>query len=142
MTMVKVRSLENLQVDIATEDHNLLSDEPPGVGDGLGPSPYDLLLAALGSCTVMTLLLYARRKEWALNDVEVDLEHERVYAEDSQHPEESSDLLDRYTLDIRLIGDLDDEQRERLAYIATRCPLRKTLAGTPTFDETVSVVAA
>ena len=142
MSEVMVKSLENLQVYVELENHSLLADEPPGVGDGKGPTPYDLLLSALGSCTVMTLLMYARRKEWALQDVEVDLAHDRVYVEDIEGVEGNDGLLDRYRLDIRLIGKLDEEQRERLAYIATRCPVRKTLAGVPRFEETVTVVAA
>ena len=140
MASVTVRSLENRQVHVEMDEHTLLADEPPGTGDGVGPSPYDLLLSALGSCTVMTLLLYARRKEWALNDVEMDLAHDRIYAQDSENAEGQGGQLDRYSLDIRLIGSIDEEQRERLAYIATRCPVRKTLAGVPRFDETVTVV--
>lgn len=140
MAEVLVKSIENLQVHVELGNHSLLADEPPGVGDGKGPTPYDLLLSALGSCTVMTLLLYARRKEWPLEDVEVDLAYDRVYVEDSESAEGSGGQLDRYSLDIRLIGTIDDEQKERLAYIATRCPVRKTLAGVPRFEETVTVV--
>ena len=140
MPEVMVRSLENLQVPIELGDHTLLADEPPGVGDGRGPTPYDLLLSALGSCIVMTLLLYARRKEWALEDVEVDLAHDRVYVEDTEGVEGTGGQLERYTVDIRLFGEIDDEQKERLTYISTRCPVRKTLAGSPHFEETVTVV--
>jgi putative redox protein len=140
MANVSVKSLDNLQVHVELGDHTLLADEPPGVGDGKGPTPYDLLLSALGSCVVMTLLMYARRKEWALKDVEVDLAHDRVYVEDIGDLEGSSGTLERYSLDIRLIGEIDEEQRERLAQIATRCPVRRTLTGNPHFEETVTVV--
>lgn len=140
MSSVSVKGLENLQVHVELENHSLLADEPPGVGDGMGPTPYDLLLSALGSCTVMTLLLYARRKEWPLQNVEVDLAHDRVYVEDVGGVESGDGLLERYSLDIRLVGDIDESQRERLAYIATRCPVRKTLSGTPHFEENVTVV--
>ncbi len=142
MTEVRVRSLENLQVHVEFDDHTMLADEPPGIGDGEGPSPYELLLSALGSCTAMTLLLYARRKEWALKNVEVDMKHDRVYVDDSENAEGRGGQLDRFALDIRLLGDIDEEQRERLAYIATRCPVRKTLAGEPRFEETVTVFSA
>lgn len=140
MSSVSVKGLENLQVHVELENHSLLADEPPGVGDGMGPTPYDLLLSALGSCTVMTLLLYARRKEWPLQNVEVDLAHDRVYVEDVEGVESGEGLLERYSLDIRLVGDIDESQRERLADIATRCPIRKTLSGTPHFEENVTVV--
>ncbi len=141
MSEVMVRSLENLQVYVELEDHTLLADEPPGVGDGKGPTPYDLLLSALGSCVVMTLLLYARRKEWPLEGVEVDLAHDRVYVEDTESVESSGGRLDRFSIDIRLVGNIDEEQRTRLADIATRCPVRNTIAGVPKFRETVTVVA-
>ena len=139
MPRVSVSSVENLQVHVEFADHSLLADEPAGVGDGKGPTPYDLLLSALGSCTVMTLLMYARRKEWPLRDVRMQLEHDRIYEEDNVEVETDGGLLERYTLDIELVGELDEEQQERLAYIATRCPIRKTLSGTPHFEETVTV---
>ncbi len=61
-----------------TADHAFIADEPVGVGDGLGPNPYDLLLAALGTCTAMTILMYVRRKGWALRSVRVECEQHRM----------------------------------------------------------------
>lgn len=139
MSEVTVKTLENLQIHVEMNGHTLLADEPLGIGDDKGPTPYDLLLSALGSCTAMTLLMYARRKDWPLEDVEIDLSYDRVHAEDCENVENEGGLLDRYMLNIRLIGEIDEEKRERLAYIATRCPVRKTLAGVPRFEETVSV---
>ncbi len=118
-------------------DHAWVADEPVEVGDGLGPGPYDLLLGALGSCMIMTLLLYARRKKWALERVEVDIQHDRVYADDTVRVEEKGGLVERFQIDLVLHGDLDDAQIERLSDISMRRPVRKTLAATHVFAESV-----
>jgi putative redox protein len=88
----------------------------------------------------MTLLMYARRKEWPLHDVEVDLSHDRVYVEDSERSEAGEGQMEQYSLAIRLYGDLSEEQRARMAHVATRCPVRRTLSAEPRFEETVEVV--
>ncbi|MCZ6817028.1 MAG: OsmC family protein [Planctomycetota bacterium] len=137
MTRVSVESVRNLQVRVIAEDHTWIADEPAGVGDGRGPGPYDLLLAALGSCMTMTLLMYASRKEWSLERVEVEIEHDRVHADDAVNAEQAGAMVDRFRIDLVLHGDLDEVQRDRLAYISARCPVRKTLTGTNVFDESV-----
>ncbi|MDA1280323.1 MAG: OsmC family protein [Chloroflexi bacterium] len=139
MARVSTRSDENLQVRVSSEDHTWIADEPEGVGDGAGPGPYDLLLGALGSCMTMTLLLYSKRKEWPLERVDVDIEHDRVHAEDAAKVEEASGLVERFRINLVLHGDLDETQRSRLAEIATKCPIRKTLAATHMFDESVTL---
>lgn len=112
--------------------HAYVSDEPPDVGaDDLGPSPYELLLWALGSCTAMTLLLYARRKGWDLAEISVHLTHDRVHAKDSQDAEGEGGRVDLITRDISLRGELTAEQKQRLLEIAGRCPVHKTLTGSP-----------
>ena len=85
----------------------------------------------------MTLLLYARRKEWPLERIEVDIEHDRIHADDAANVENTGGLVERFRIDLVLHGDLDEVQRSRLADISTRCPLRKTLAATHVFDESV-----
>jgi putative redox protein len=99
--------------------HTLAADEVKGDGgDDTGPSPHDFLLAALGSCTSMTVKLYADRKGWPLRRVEVAL---------SQGKEGDAHVIHRH---IRLDGELSDEQRARLLEIAGKCPVHKTLTGT------------
>ena len=137
MARVSVESIKNVQVRVTAGDHGWITDEPPEVGDGMGPRPYDLLLGALGSCMTMTLLLYARRKERALERVEVDIQHDRVHDDDAARIEEKGGLVERFQIDLVLHGDLDDAQIERLSDISTRCPVRKTLAATHVFAESV-----
>lgn len=107
--------------------HTFAADEPHPHGEDRGPSPYDLLLAGLGACTSMTLRMYATRKEWPLERVEVDLAHARAHAEDCERCETEEPRLERIERTIRVTGDLDDEQRRRLLEIADRCPVHRTL---------------
>lgn len=107
----------------------VLADEPVEVGgDGLGLSPYELLNAALGACTAMTLKLYATRKDWPLEEVSVFLSHERKHAEDMGDTTKPK-RIDHLTKRIRFTGSLDEEQRQRLLEIAAKCPVHQTLLG-------------
>jgi putative redox protein len=102
--------------------HVLGADEPEALGGrDTGPSPYEYLLAGLGACTAMTLRMYAERKRWALSKTAVELRHEKVPAPDG------GSKIDRFVRLIRLEGELDDEQRQRLLEIADRCPVSQTL---------------
>jgi putative redox protein len=132
MATLTATSFENYQIVLRSEDHALLADEPKGAGDGLGPDPYELLLASLGGCTAMTVIMYARRKSWPLEKVHIELSHGRVHARDCEDCEGKEGIVDRIALRLQFDGDLDDQQRERLTEIATRCPVRKTLASQPT----------
>ena len=131
MAKVTVRSVTNYQQLVTTDHHALVADEPEGVGDGLGPNPYELLLSALGTCTAMTVLMYARRKEWMLDNIEVELSFDRIHAEDCADCEQEGGLVESIGVKLRFEGPLDQAQIDRLAYIASRCPVRKTLAGGP-----------
>jgi putative redox protein len=114
--------------DIVAGPHHFVSDEPTSVGGtGTGPTPYDLLLAAFGSCTSMTIAMYARRKRWALDNVTVRLHHSRVHAADCADCETRPSKLTLIERDIELEGVLDEEQRARLLAIANRCPVHLTL---------------
>lgn len=117
---------------LRSHTHQWLADEPERLGgDDLGPTPYDLLLSSLGACTAMTMQMYAQRKKWALDHVEVTLEHSREHKADCEDCNNADadgggrmDVIDRV---IVIEGDLNAQQRERLLEIADRCPVHKTL---------------
>ena len=108
--------------------HMVRADEPASAGgaDG-GPNPYELLLMSLGSCTSMTVQMYATRKKWPLEQVVVRLRQERVHLQDCADCEKPDAMVHRIEKTIELIGPLDDEQRKRLLEIADHCPVQKTL---------------
>ena len=113
---------------VRTGKHRFIADEPEAVGGkDLGPSPYDLLVAALGTCTGMTLRMYADRKKWPLEEVRVHLQHSKIHSEDCEHCDDKNAKLDHILREIEVIGDLDDGQRKRLLEIAEKCPVHKTL---------------
>jgi uncharacterized OsmC-like protein len=114
--------------EISAGPHRLSADEPKAVGGSdTGPPPYDLLLAALGSCTSMTVAVYARRKGWPLEKVTVRLRHSKIYASDCADCETKEGKIDRIERDIQFEGTLTSEQRSMLREIANRCPVHRTL---------------
>jgi putative redox protein len=119
---------DGLAQEVVAGSHHFRTDEPAAVGGtDSGPTPYDLLLAALGSCTSMTVAMYARRKKWPLQRVTVQLRHSRVQAEDCAACETQDAKLTVIERDIQLDGTLDEGQRTRLLAIADRCPVHLTL---------------
>lgn len=118
----------NFTNQIQTERHSILADEPTSVGgDDLGFSPYELLNAALGACTTLTLKLYAERKKWNLREVKVYLSYARKHTDDIDFETGKMGLVDYIDKKVELIGDLDEEQRARLMEIASKCPVHRTL---------------
>jgi putative redox protein len=116
------------RVSIEAGAHTLVADEPiEAGGTDEGPTPYDLVLAALGACTAMTLRMYADRKGWPLEGVVMRLNHGRSHAADEQQCEQRPVRLDQIDGTLELSGPLTDEQRVRLAEIAERCPVHRTL---------------
>lgn len=128
MTQVVVSSDRNLRQEIWAGRHSLAADEPQDVGgDDSAPTPYELLLAALGACTSMTLQMYARRKQWPLEAVEIRLEHARIHARDCADCEQRDAYLDHIDKQIVVSGPLSEEQVQRLGEIAEKCPVNRTL---------------
>lgn len=116
------------RTEVAAAGHTLVADEPASVGGTeAGPSPYDFLLGAIGSCTAMTVRMYAGRKGWPLEDVTIRLRQGHDYARDCADCATQTVAIPRIEREVELEGPLTDEQRERLMYIASRCPVAQTL---------------
>lgn len=116
------------RTDVQAGDHALVADEPASVGGtNLGPSPYDLLSAALATCTSMTLKMYASLKMLDLQFATVSVSHNKVHAKDCADCESPDGKIDEFRREIVLAGDLTDAERSRLLEIADRCPVHKTL---------------
>ena len=131
MSEVTVTSLSNLQNEVRHgENQTLITDEPVAAGgDGAGPDPYTLLLAALGSCISMTTQLYARRKGWPLDRVIVRLRQNRIHAKDcAECVNETEGYVHHIERSVSFEGALSEEQLTRLQEIAHKCPVHKTLS--------------
>jgi putative redox protein len=123
--------------------HRLRADEPAAVGGAdAGPGPYEFLLMSLGSCTSMTVHMYAARKKWPLEQVVVRLRHQRRHAEDCANCEKPGTLLDHIDKSVELIGALDDAQKTRLLEIADQCPVHRTLTSKIVIRTVPAVTAA
>lgn len=133
---VVVESQGGLVQRVEARNKRLLADEPVEVGGtNQGPTPYELLLGALGSCTAMTIILYARRKGWPLEGVRVELSYDRVHAQDCEDCEEQDAYLEQFTKVVTVRGPLDEEQRARLEEISRKCPVHRTLMGQIRIDD-------
>ncbi len=121
---------DGFRTEVMSNGFPLVADEPLSVGGtDTGPTPYDFLLTALGTCTVMTLRMYANRKGWPLEAATVRLTHRKVHARDCDECESEGGYVDRIERELTLEGPLDNAQRRRLHEIADRCPVHKTLHG-------------
>ena len=125
--IVRGNEREFLQ-EVVSGRHHLRADEPVSAGGGdAGPSPYDYLLVALGVCTSMTIGLYARRRQFPLEDITVSLSHSRIHAKDCEECETKEGMLDRIEVKIAMTGTLTSEQHAKLMEIAGKCPVHRTL---------------
>jgi putative redox protein len=133
------RSSKNVQVQISAGKHQFVADEPLGVGDDAGPDPYALLLSALGACKVMTVRMYAQRKGWPLDAVQVSLDTRKVHAKDCEDCDSDPNAkVDIIHCLISFRGDLIPEQIARLTEISEKCPVHRTLTSETRVRTTVS----
>jgi putative redox protein len=108
--------------------HHTLADEPTTYGGtNKGMTPYQFLSAGLAACTSMTVRMYARRKNWPLEAIHVDITHNKVHAQDCDACLSAVSKVDVFTREIHLTGPLDDDQKQRLLEIADKCPVHRTL---------------
>jgi putative redox protein len=126
---VEARSIGGYQVEITAGRHRWVADEPVAAGgEDAGPNPYDLLLGALAACKLITVQMYAQRKGWPLAGVEIKLSRHKIHARDCEDcesdPEAKVDIIES---ELSFQGDLTSEQIERMAQIADRCPVHRTL---------------
>lgn len=119
---------EGFTTEVMVRHHHLTADEPEKIGgNDYGPGPYELVSAGLGACTAMTIQMYARRKKWNVESVEVHINHSKDYATDMVEMESKPTKIDRFDRTLILRGDLDEAQKARLLEIADRCPVHRTL---------------
>lgn len=144
MPKVTVQSLPdyNYAQLLTSEARSLIADEPSDEdGNDLGPTPYELLMWALGACTSMTLQMYARRKGYPLEEVAVEVEHSRRYAKDcAECDEDAGGMIEVISRKIVLRGPLTGAQRDDLLRVAKKCPVHKTILSNPQIIDTIDVV--
>jgi putative redox protein len=130
---------EPFKTTLTAGSHELTADEGKNVEDGRdeGPDPYDYLLMALGSCTVMTVKMYARRKEWPLEDVFLELRHHKRHGEDCKNCEDKQSKIDVIEKELIVKGDLSDEQIDKLLEISKKCPVHRTLQSDITIESSI-----
>lgn len=130
MTTITAELGSSTTVRLSNGRHTWSADEPPDAGgNDEGPTPYELLVASLAACTCITLYLYCRHKGIELTGVSARYEYDRVHADDcADCDDDSQGFIDRISSQVRIEGEFDDDQRERLEQIVQRCPVHKTLA--------------
>lgn len=132
---------ESFKTTLTAGNHELISDEPTTVegGQNLGPDPYDYLLMSLGTCTVMTVKMYARQKGWELGDLFMELRHNKSHVDDCKTCENPSSKIDIIEKELIIKGDLNDEQIDKLLEISKKCPVHRTLLNEIRIESSISI---
>jgi putative redox protein len=142
--MLRTLSIDSWKSDYAQKvsvgDHVLLADEPAHCGGSdTGPNPQEYLMAALGACASITTQMYAKRKQWNLQSVHIDVAYERVLAADNVDSGMPVGMSDRFEMEICLVGDLSEQQRHRILEIANHCPIHRILTSSATIQSRLVV---
>ena len=139
MAKITAELITGTVVKMSNGRHTWSADEPLGLGGtDTGPTPYELLLGSLAACTCITLALYARHKAIALASVRPPYAYERVHAEGREKwADTKTGFIDHITTHVEIEGDFDEAQRRRLAQVAQRCPVHKTLEKGVVFSDNV-----
>lgn len=140
MTSITADLTTGAVVELRNGRHVWTADEPLELdGTDTGPNPYEMLLGALGACTCITISFYCKRKGWTLHSVSATYTYDRIHADDCAHcDDDATGFMHSVTAEVFMDGDFDDEQRARLADIAKKCPVRRTLGAGMVFDESVT----
>jgi len=126
--IISINDHTGFRTDIHAGGYDFIADEPVSVGgSGAGPTPYEYMLAAMGSCTAMTIRMYAGRKQWPIERITVRLRNTPAHIKDCLDCETSAVGPRRIDRIVEIVGQLTDEQRKRLLYIADRRPVKQTL---------------
>lgn len=131
---------ETFTTTLTAGKHELTADEPASVegGKDKGPDPYDYLLMSLGSCTVMTIRMYIRHKDWPVDHVYMELRHNKRHAEDCDNCEDPKSKIDVIEKEVIVEGDLTDKQVERILDISKKCPVHRTLMSDITIESSIT----
>tara|TARA_R110000868_G_scaffold1211_1_gene9278 strand:- start:48471 stop:48923 length:453 start_codon:yes stop_codon:yes gene_type:complete len=132
---------EAFKTTLTAGNHELIADEPPHIegGQDLGPDPYDLLLMSLGTCTVMTVKMYANRKGWEVGDMFMELRHNKSHVEDCKTCEDPTSKIDVIEKELIIKGELSQEQKEKLLEISKKCPVHKSLLNEIRIESSISI---
>lgn len=132
---------EPFKTTLTAGNHELIADEPEYVegGNDQGPDPYDYLLMGLGSCTLMTVKMYANRKGWELDDLYLELRHDKRHDEDCANCDNPKSKIDVIEKELIIKGSLSEEQLDKLLDISKKCPVHRTLEGDISIKSSLSI---
>lgn len=128
MHKVTLSNISGYKTELSSRGHVILSDEPlESNGTDTGMNPYELLLSSIGACKAITMRMYAERKGWKIDDISMELIHDKIPAEECDDCETKTGKIDKIEIRVNIKGDLTEEQKARILEIGERCPVQKTI---------------